>query len=157
MRRKIGVMPASRCDGREQELMARRWLRQLIEAVSGCWEWHALALSPGVRYRRPQAKDDGWEVWVYPAVQEVVGGPHDGKTGWCGFDFDVSRLLEGFEAGQVSARTRLGKDPPELVVDGLFRGQVVLLHLCLEPPEQVEATEVIDLTGPGGASVREKS
>ena len=29
---------------------------------------------------------------------------------------------------------------PELVVEGKFRGKPVLLHVCLEPPEDVEAT-----------------
>jgi hypothetical protein len=46
--------------------------------------------------------------------------------------------------------------PPEIVVEGKFRGKELLLHVCLEPPQDVEASEIIDLTGPEGASVREK-
>jgi hypothetical protein len=41
-------------------------------------------------------------------------------------------------------------------VEGRFRGREVLLHVCLEPPAGAEPTEVIDLTGPGGARVRDK-
>jgi hypothetical protein len=78
-------------------------------------------------------------------VQEFVGGKHDGETGWCGFNFDVSALSMEFEAEQISITTRMGQEPPELLVEGKFRGQEVLLHVCLEPPEGVEATEVIDL------------
>jgi hypothetical protein len=72
--------------------MAKRWLRQLLGAVSKCWEWHSLALRIGCRYRPPEGQGDGWEVWVYPAVQEVGGGPHDGEAGWCGFH------CEGYQA-----------------------------------------------------------
>jgi hypothetical protein len=136
--------------------MAERWLRQFIETVSACWEWHALALHIGIQYREPEEKDDGWEVWVYPAVQEILGGKHDGETGWCGFNFDLSALSEELEDAHISLNARVGQEPSEALVEGKFRGQEVFLHLCLEPPEGVEATEIIDLTEPGGASVREK-
>jgi hypothetical protein len=128
----------------------------LIEAVGECWEWHALALHMGIHYREPQDKDDGWEVWVYPPVQEILGGKHDGETSWTGFNFDVSAFLEGFEAEHIGTGTGMGEAPPELLVDGRFRGREVLLHICLEPPEDTEATEIIDLTTQGKASVRDK-
>jgi hypothetical protein len=93
---------------------------------------------------------------VYPAVQEIVGGKHDGETGWCGFHFDLSVFLERFEAEHVGVSTSRGNDPAELVLEGTFRGKAVLLHVCLGPPPDVEATEILDLTGPGGASIRDK-
>jgi hypothetical protein len=89
-------------------------------------------------------------------VPEILGGEHDGETSWCGFNFDVSALLESFEAEHIGMGTGMGEAPPELLVDGKFRGKEVLLHVCLEPPEDAEATEIIDLTTPGKASVREK-
>jgi hypothetical protein len=46
--------------------------------------------------------------------------------------------------------------PPELTFEGRFRGQDVFLHLCLEPPEGAEATEVVDVSGGGGPVVRDK-
>jgi hypothetical protein len=125
-------------------------------AVSDGWEWQGLALQMGFQYRKPQAPDEGWEVWVYPAVQEIVGGKLDGETGWSGFNLDVSALLEQFEAGQVNLHAPVGATPPELLVEGIFRGREVFLHVCLRPPGDVEATEIIDLTRPGEASVREK-
>src|SRR5436309_1648565 len=70
--------------------MAGRWIDQLMEAVAGCWEWHALALHIGFQYREPEDADDCWEVWAYPAVQEIVGGQHDGDTGWSGFHIDLT-------------------------------------------------------------------
>jgi hypothetical protein len=127
-----------------------------MQAVSGCWEWHALALHLGFPYRQPEDHEDCCEVWVHPAVQEIVGGKHDGETGWSGFPFDVSGLLKEVEAEHLSVRTRMANDPPELVVERQFQGRLVRLPVCLEPPEEGEPTEVLDLTGPGGAAIREK-
>jgi hypothetical protein len=47
-------------------------------------------------------------------------------------------------------------DSPALIVEGEFQGRLVLLHGCLEPPQGFEATEILDLTGLGGASLWEK-
>ena len=52
--------------------------------------------------------------------------------------------------------TGMTDDAPVLIVEEEFQGRLVLLHVCLEPPEEGEPTEVIDLTGPGGAGIREK-
>jgi hypothetical protein len=99
---------------------------------------------------------DHWEVWAYPAVQEIVGGKNDGGTVWSGFTVDVSQLLGELEVGQIGLSTAMADDPPELAIEGMFRGRAVLIHLCLEPPADVEATEVLDLTSPGEARVRRK-
>jgi hypothetical protein len=136
--------------------MAHPWIKQLIESVSGCWEWHGLALHIGFQYREPKDADDCWEVWAYPAVQEIVGGKDDGETGWCGFNFDVSGFLEAVEAEGLTVSARMGHAPPKLVVEGKSRDKPVMLHVCLEPLDGVKASEIIDLTGPGGASVSEK-
>jgi hypothetical protein len=136
--------------------MAQRWLRGLMRTIGGCWEWHAPALRINFRYREPEDGDDFWEVWAYPSVQEIYGGKHDGKTGWCGFQLDVSRLLGKFGGEQITVSTGLEDDPPELVLEGSFRGHPVLLHVWLGPPEDEEPSEVIDLTDPSGAGIREK-
>jgi len=51
--------------------------------------------------------------------------------------------------------TRMHVHPSELF-EGKFRGQDVFLHLCLEPPEDAEATEILDLRGDGGPVIRDK-
>src|SRR6516225_756212 len=142
------------CDSSSVQLcepndMPKRWLRQLVELVSECWEWHALALHMGIQCRKPEDKDDFWEVWVYPAVQEILGGRDDGETCWCGFNLDVARLLNEFATEEITLSTSMGREPPALVVEGKFRGREVLLHICLEPPEDVKATEIIDVSTPG--------
>jgi hypothetical protein len=136
--------------------MASRWLQQLMATVGECWEWQELALQICFRSRKPADKDDIREVWVYPAVQEILGGQHDGETSWSGFHFDISRLLEELHAEQIGITTMTEHEPPQLTFEGEFRGRAVLLHVCLEPPEEVEATEIIDVTGPGGPKIKEK-
>jgi hypothetical protein len=136
--------------------MSDKWLDELQEKVAACWEWHSPALQIGFRYARPHQGDDFWEVWAYPAVQEIVGGKEDGETVWSGFHFDVLEFLDDFEPVAVGVSTCQQFHPSELTFEGTFRGRGVFLHLCLEPPEDAEATEIVDLTGNGGPVVRDK-
>jgi hypothetical protein len=136
--------------------MSDEWLAGLQEKVADCWEWHSPALQIGFRYIKPDRDDDFWEVWAYPAVQEIVGGKEDGETVWSGFDFDVLGFLSGFEPEAVGVSTGRPSQPPELTFEGRFGGQDVFLHLCLGPPEDAEATEIVDLSGDGGPVVRDK-
>jgi len=108
------------------------------------------------RFVKPGKDDDFWEVWAYPAVQEIVGGKEDGETVWSGFNFDVLRFLQAFEPEAVAISTRQTVHPSELTFEGKFRGKGVFLHLCLEPPEDAEVTEIVDFSGSGGPVVRDK-
>jgi hypothetical protein len=136
--------------------MSTKWLNELQEKVANCWQWHSPALQVIFRYARPDQDDDFWEVWAYPAMQEIVGGKEDGETVWSGFDFDILEFLTDFEPEAVSVSTRQPAHPSELTFEGEFRGRGVFLHLCLEPPEDAEATEILDLGGNGGPAVRDK-
>jgi hypothetical protein len=136
--------------------MSDRWLAEFQEKVGACWEWHSPAVQIGFRYAEPGRGDASWEVWAHPAVQEVVGGKGDGETVWSGFNFDVLGFLADFEPEAVGLSTRQPAHPPELTFEGKFRGRGVFLHLCLEPPEDAEATEIVDLSGGSGPVVRDK-
>jgi hypothetical protein len=59
-------------------------------------------------------------------------------------------------ADALAGLFRKENDPPEIVLEGTFEGKELVLHVCLEPPKDAEPTEIIDLTSPDGASVREK-
>ena len=136
--------------------MPDKWLEALQQKVAACWEWHSLGSQVGFRNAEPGQGDDFWEVWAYPAAPEIVGGKEDGETAWSGFNFDVLEFLADFEPEAVGLSTRQHAHPPELTFEGKFRGQYVFLHLCLEPPDDAEATEIVDLSGPGGPVVRDK-
>ncbi len=133
--------------------MSKKWMDELQEQVAECWEWHSPALQVMFRFAQD---DDFWEVWAFPAVQEIVGGKEDGQTVCSGFNFDVLRFLQGFEPEEVALSTRQPGRPSELTFEGKFRGQEMFLHLCLEPPEGAETTEIVDLSGDGGPVVRDK-
>ena len=68
----------------------------------------------------------------------------------------MREFLNDFEPDAVGISTRQQFHPSELTFEGKFRGQGVFLHLCLEPPEDAEATEIVDLSGDGGPVVRDK-
>ena len=136
--------------------MSDKWLEELQGKVADCWEWHSPALQISFQYTRPDQEDDFWEIWAYPAVQEIVGGKEDGETVWSGFNFDVLEFLSDFEPDALGMSTRQPLHPSELTFEGKFRGQGVFLHLCLEPPADAEATEIVDLSGSGGPVVRDK-
>ena len=136
--------------------MSDKWLEELQAKVADCWEWQSPALQIGCRYTEPDEDDDFWEIWAYPAVQEIVGGKEDGQTVWSGYNFDVMAFLNEFEAEAVDISTRQPSHPSEVTFEGKVRGQYVFLHLCLEPPDDAEAMEIVDLSGPGGPVVRDK-
>src|SRR5262249_49198324 len=104
-----------------REGMESRWLRQLMVRVARCWQWHALAQQILFQYSSPRDGEDRWEVWAYPALQEVLGGRHDGATGWAGFDFNVPRFLGQFHAEKIRLSTATKRRPSELVFEGTFR------------------------------------
>ena len=137
--------------------MSNKWLDELREMIVGCWEWHSPASQIEFWYVQPDPDDDFWEIWAYPALQEIVGGKDDGETVWSGFNFDALEFLSKFEAEAVSFSTRQLAHPPELTFEGKFCGKYIYLHVCLEPPEDAEASEVIDVSGDGGPVVRDKS
>src|ERR1700735_5043304 len=113
--------------------MSRKWLDEIQEKIADWWEWHSPAMQIGFRYVKPGEGDDFWEVWAYPAVQEIVGGKEDGEAVWTGFNFDVLEFLTDFEPEAVAITTRRQANPSELTFEGKFHGQDVFLHLCLEP------------------------
>ena len=135
--------------------MSKKWLEKLQAKVADCWEWHSPAVQIGFRYIKPDQDDDCWEIWAFPAVQEIVGGKEDGETVWSGFNFDILQFLADFEPDAVGLMTTHYVEPSELTFEGKFRGRGVFLHLCLEPPDDAEATEIVDIRGEG-AVVRDK-
>ena len=136
--------------------MSKKWLEKLQAKVVACWEWHSPAVQISFRYIKPDQSDDCWEIWAFPAVQEIVGGKEDGETVWSGFNFDILQFLADFEPDSVGLMTTHYVEPSELTFEGKFRGRGVFLHLCLEPPEDAEATEIVDIRGEGGPVVRDK-
>jgi hypothetical protein len=98
--------------------MFQRWLEELQEKVANCREWHSPALQISFRYTMPDQDDDFWELWVYPALQEIVGGKEDGEAVWSGFNFDVLEFLKDFEPEAIDISTRQPPHPSEMTFEG---------------------------------------
>jgi hypothetical protein len=135
--------PQQQAGGKRRGLRLRRGV-----FTGGRWQWHALDLQIGFRYRQPEDERDCWEVWAFPAVQAIPGGPHDDETGGSGFDFEVLHYLQGFVAEHVGVSTARAPDHPEVILKGTFRGQAVLLHVSLEPPKNVAAAAACGTLAP---------
>ena len=116
--------------------------------TGGYWQWQALYLQIRFRYRQPEDEKDCWEVWAFPAVQEILGGTHGDETGESGFDFEVMHVFQQFVAEHVGVSKARSPDHPELILKGKFRGQAVLLHVSLEPPKDVAATDTCGTLAP---------
>ena len=92
----------------------------------------SVAFSPDGKTLATESEDQRIRLW-------------DVKTG-------KERVTE-FEAEHVGVSTAMSPGPPELILKGKLWGRAVLLHVSLGPPEDLGATEVIDLREPGGSGV----
>src|SRR5271155_5222022 len=90
----------------QEEAMSKKWIAELQDKVVSCWAWHSPALQITFRYAKPDEDDDFWEIWAFPAVQEIVGGKEDCETVWSGFNFDILEFLTDFEPEAVTISTR---------------------------------------------------
>jgi hypothetical protein len=106
-----------------------KWLEELQEKITDCWVWHSPAVQIGFRYAEPDQGDEFWEIWAYPAVQEIVGGKEDGEMAWSGFKFDVLEFLTDFEPEAVSLRAPGAVTSPACLADSRNKsvaGQVLV-------------------------------
>ena len=91
--RRFGV---SGLDEAEGSLMSQppAWMESLIDIVANCMEPHSQLGPLAYRWRN---EGGYWEMWVYPAPAELVGGAEDGAVVSPGFSLDVQELSSAFE------------------------------------------------------------
>ena len=95
---------------------------------------------------RPQ-----WEVTLFLASTEILGGPRDGQVGLSRFMLDLHELLMVFDstdsfywqAQPMAEDDDLG---PHIGVEGQFEGQSVWLRMTAEPPIQFQHGHEVDLS-----------
>ena len=113
-------------------------------------------------FEQPRGQNSGYRPCsVFPSWHTGAGvfrsadllGLATGERVWSGFNFDILQFLMDFEPDAVALSTRQHIDPSELTFEGRFRGRGVFLHLCFEPPEDAEATEIVEETRRGPSSV----
>ena len=86
----------------------------------------------------------GWEITVFPALTEVVGGPNDGQMFGSKFEVDVVSLLSVFsqvtavrwQSQELSDEDELGA---HLSIEGHYHDEPVWVRVPAVSPERFEA------------------
>ena len=93
---------------------------------------------------------DTWEVSIFVASTEIVGGQHDGERVASNFVVDVLKLLMVFDDVESSSwqAQRYAEDDdlgPHLSVIGAFEGHSIWLRILSEVPDQLPAGRIADV------------
>ncbi|MBW3541898.1 MAG: hypothetical protein KY476_16640 [Planctomycetes bacterium] len=116
------------------------WLRELAEAAAGCLRPADVAAPLGCHVYHNRARDE-WELTLFFAATQIVGGPFDGRTTVSKFTADIAALQDVFDEVRVVGwqNARLGSDDalgPQLSIEGTYRGCEVWLRIPANPPER---------------------
>jgi len=92
----------------------------------------------GCHYHRAKT---GWEITLFAARTEIVGGPRDGEQQPARFAVNLAELCSVFDsiesfrwqAHRYSRRDEIG---PHVAVEGKYRGQTVWLRIPAAAPKQ---------------------
>jgi hypothetical protein len=119
------------------------WLAQLANDVVGQMTPADVLAPVGCHHYHNQAHDQ-WEVTIFVANTETIGGPCDGRQSPSRFHLDVLGLLTMFEhAEQVHWQAHsLGEEDdlgPHFSIEGTYGGQSIWLRVLASAPEQFEA------------------
>ena len=85
----------------------------------------------------------GWEITVFAATTEVVGGPHDGRIFASKFEVDLQALIGVFSsvtAMRWQAQGLGGEDElgAHLSIEGLYGGEPVNVRIPAVAPDRFE-------------------
>jgi hypothetical protein len=124
------------------------WLNRMVDTVTECMTADAPMGPMGYRYKE---EDGRWEVDVYSTSVELIGGPVDGARVAAGFTVDVDRLRGAFDRidGLFGHSQGFSEDEgPRLVIEGVYEGREVFLHVWAYAPEDEEPGMKLDLQRP---------
>ncbi len=98
-----------------------------------------------------EAERPQWEVTLFIASTEILGGPRDGQVGLSRFMLNLHDLMLVFDstdsfywqAQPMAEDDDLGS---HIGVEGQFEGQSVWLRMTAEPPVQFQCGREVDLS-----------
>lgn len=116
------------------------WLATLANEVAVHMEPLGTLSPIGCHYHPGPA---GWEVTVFAALTEVVGGPHDGRTFGTVFEVDVKSLMNLFssvaavrwQSQSLGNQDELGA---HLSIEGLYGEEPVCVRIPSVSPDRFE-------------------
>ncbi len=129
------------------------WIKTLVDRAVEATEPLNLMGPFGFRWLEPKSEvnpSSAWIVAVYPTPNESYGGQHDGRLLYPGFNLNLSFLFEGFTSvGDLAWHNPTvynGElDGPHISIQGFFAGYPVWFRMFHLPPQDEEATIVVDL------------
>ncbi|QDT62955.1 hypothetical protein V22_01530 [Calycomorphotria hydatis] len=125
------------------------WLEELAQAAAECIVSTDLSSPIGCHYRENQLADE-WEVTLFLAKTEIVGGPGDGKKTDSNFWVDLAMLqplMEDITAFGWQALP-MGEDDeagPHVAMSGNYQGHQVWLRILSTAPDRFEAGRKADV------------
>lgn len=129
------------------------WLAELADAVAEAIIGVAEPAPLGCHYFYDEPRDQ-WEVTLFPAATEVVGGRFDGRVTPSPFALDLARLswaLDVVERFHWQTHP-LGPDDdlgPHVSLEGSHGGHSVWVRILAEAPEQFPIGRRVDASGEG--------
>lgn len=127
----------------------QKWIKSLFDVVHKNWQHHSP--SKHINFKAEFSNEtECWHIYAAPVLQEVFGGPDDGKQVWPGFIFDFGEFSrsEGvsvIEQAFMSVCSQCNEHPKN-VVKGRFDGHNFYLHIYLEPSSDSDVVEIVDVT-----------
>ncbi|HID24310.1 MAG TPA: hypothetical protein EYP14_18170 [Planctomycetaceae bacterium] len=117
------------------------WLRDLADRVAGLMRAADILAPIGCHYCHAQFPKDQWEVTLFVAKTETVGGPQDGATTLSPFTLDLAQLMELFSEVESFHWQALRFGPgdelgPHISIEGHCGGVSVWLRVLAEPPDR---------------------
>lgn len=118
------------------------WIQSMVSHVADCYELSSMA---GTAYRVLHT-EDGWQMWFYPALTELVGGDHDGEqVSPAQWHVELSDILALFKK-PTAQWCHVSDDIPEISIAGRVKaGGTLWLHLLQHAPKDEEAESTLDV------------
>lgn len=121
------------------------WLVRLLDMVEDCIE-----ADPAAPLRLGYKQGNGfWEVLVYVAPAEYIGGASDGAVVAPAFMLDLEQLrrsLEEITVLELNAPVVDGADGPAVYIEGVFEGRDVHAQILVRAPRGASPGLKVDVT-----------
>jgi hypothetical protein len=123
------------------------WIDRLKRAVESCWQYHNPALNIG--WFQTFDLFNPVILFAYPVYQEIVGGRDDGLKVWTGYSFSLSELMktDGLKVKNIVVASQCSHCNPHPLLEmaGTFEDHAFDLMILLEPKQDTEAVELLDI------------
>ncbi len=124
------------------------WVHDLADHASAAITGYDMIAPMGCHWHH-NATVDQWEVTIFVAATEVLGGPLDGQKSWSPFSLDLQSLQQAFATIESFhwQSLQLGPDDdlgPHVSIEGTFGGHRVWLRVAAKASNRFGVGRVID-------------